>query len=451
MQAPNIEKLAGSKIKLSFIVTPEEAKPYIDEAVTELSISKSIPGFRPGKAPYAEIVKAYGEMAIWEHALERIVRAQYVKAVLDNDLDPVGSPEINVDKLTPNQDISFSVTAPVAPIVETMADFKKERVTFKANEVTDEQVDKALKEIRMMQRKEVASTEPLDKEGAIVIDLEIKKDNVTLEEGTANNYKIFLSEPHYIPGFTDQLIGMKEGEGKTFTLKFPEEHYQKHIAGKDVDFHVKAKQVFTLELPELNDDFAKALGQASMDVLKELIKKNISIEEKNRAREKSEIELLEKLVDESRFSDVAEMLINEEVIKMISELQRSVEERGMKMEDYVASIKKTRDELKLEFIPQALRRIRAATLIKHVAKAEGIAITDEEVDTEIDRILAGIPEKEKETRDRVVSPEYREYVGIMMRNRKSLDLLRKHGIKGYPETSEEDECDEEDCDCGHQH
>jgi trigger factor len=449
MQAPTIEKLAGSKVKLSFVVTPEEAKPYIEESVAELSQSKPIPGFRPGKAPYAEVVKAVGEMAIWEHALERIVRARYVSSVLEHDLDPVGSPEISVEKLTPNQDIAFTVIAPVAPIVETMADYKKERVTFKASEVKDEQIDKALKEIRMMQRKEVASSEPLDKEGMIVIDLEIKKDNVTLEEGTANNYRIYMTEPHYIPGFTDQLIGMKEGEEKTFALEFPKEHYQKHLAGKPVDFCVKAKQVFKLELPELNDDFAKTLGQASMDVLKELIKKNISMEEEGRAREKSEIELLEKLVDESKFSDVAEMLINEEVIKMIKELQNSVEERGMKMEDYVASIKKTRDELKLEFIPQALRRIRAATLIKHVAKTEGIVITDEEVDKEIDRILAGIPEKEKETRDRVISPEYREYVGIMMRNRKALDVLRKNGIKGYPETPEVDECTEEDCGCGH--
>lgn len=448
MQPPIIEKLQGSKVKLSFVVTPEEAKPYLDEAITELSLSKPIPGFRPGKAPYAEIVKAFGEMKIWEHALERIVRARYVATVLENDLDPVGSPEISVEKLTPNQDIAFTVIAPVAPIVEVMADYKKERVAYKASEVTDEQVAKALQELRMMQRKETASKEPLEKDGMVVIDLEIKKDNVILEDGSANNYRVYLSEPHYIPGFTDQLVGIKEGEEKSFNLSFPKDHYQKMLADQPVEFHVKAKSVFKLELPELNDDFAKTLGQASMDVLKELIKKNISIEEDGRSREKSEIELLEKLVNESRFSDVAEMLINEEVIKMIAELERSIEERNMKMSDYLASIKKTRDELKLEFIPQALRRIRAATLIKYVAKTEGIKITDEEADVEVDRILLGIPSTDKETRDRVSSPEYREYVALMMRNRKALELLRSHGITGYPK-EEEHECDDENCD--HQH
>lgn len=448
MQAPTIEKLPGSKVKLSFVVTPEEAKPYLDETVTDMSQAKPIPGFRPGKAPYAEIIKAYGEMAVWEAALERIVRASYVKAILDNELDPVGSPEISVEKLTPNQDIAFTVIAPLAPIVELMADYKKPRVTFKAVEVSDEQVEKALKELRMMQRKETASTEALEKDGAIVIDLEIKKDNVILEDGTANNYRIYMTEPHYIPGFTDQLVGMKAGEEKTFSLKFPEEHYQKHLAGQSVDFHVKAKTVYTLDLPELNDEFAKTLGQASMEALKSLIKKNLSLEEEGRAKEKSEIELLDKLVDETRFSDIPEMLVNEEVIKMLHELERSVEERGMRMEDYLASIKKTRDEMKLEFAPQAMRRIRAATLIKHVAKAEGIKISDEEADAEVDRILAGIPGTDKETRDRVSSPEYHEYVAIMMRNRKALDLLRKSGIEGYP-ADHEHECDDEHCD--HQH
>jgi trigger factor len=449
MQAPIIEKLPGSKVKLSFVVTAEEAKPYIDEATAELSQSKPIPGFRPGKAPYSEVVKQFGEMTIWEHALERIVRARYVSAVLENDLDPVGSPEISVEKLIPNQELAFTVIAPIAPIVEVIADYKKERVTFKANDITDEQLEKALKEIQMMQRKEVASSEPLQKDGMVVIDMQIKKDNVILEDGAATNYRIYMSEPHYIPGFTEQLVGMKAGEEKTFTLDFPKEHYQNHLAGQPVEFHVKATSVFAIELPELNDDFAKTLGQANMDGLKDLIKKNMSLEEEGRAKEKSEIELLEKLVDESRFSDVPELLVNEEVIKMLHELEHSVEERGMKMSDYLASIKKTKDELKLEFAPQALRRIRAATLIKHVAKAEGMTISDEESDAEVDRILTGIPETDKETRTRVSSPEYREYVAIMMRNRKALDLLRKQGIKGYPEHEDDHECDDENCD--HQH
>lgn len=444
MQAPIIEKLSGSKVKLVFTVTPEEADPYVQEAVSEMSISKSIPGFRPGKAPYAEVAKAFGEMRIWEAALERIVRARYMHAILENDIDTVGSPEVQVDKLTPKQTIQFTVIAPVAPVVEKLADYKKERVTFSPRAIEDADIEKALKELRMMQRKEVIKTEPTTIEDVIVIDLDMTRDHVALEDGAARDYKIYLNEPHYIPGFTDQIVGMKAGDEKTFALVFPSEHYQKHLAGQNVDFSVKAKSVFSLELPELNDEFAKSLGQADVEQLKDIIRKNLTLEEEGRASEKAEIELLEKLVDESSFSDAPDLLVNDEIRKMMMELERTVEERHMKVEDYLASIKKTRDELKLELVPQAIRRIRAATLIKNIAKQENITITEKELDDEIDHILSGIRPDDTQTRERVSSPEYREYVAIMMRNRKTLDLLHTHGIKGYPIHAEEDRHDHSD-------
>lgn len=448
MQAPTIEKLPGSKVKLSFVITPEDAQPYVDQAVEALSLNKPIQGFRPGKAPYAEVAKAMGEMTIWEHALELVVRASYMRAIIDHDLDTIGSPEVQVDSVTPKQEMRFTVIAPVSPVIEKLADYTKERVTFNPRNITEEEMEKAVQELRRMQRKEVVTKEPATRESAVVIDLEIKKDNVILEEGTARGYRIYLNEDHYIPGFTDKLIGIKEGEERTFTLPFPESHYQKHLAGKDVDFSAKATAVFTVELPELNDEFAKTLGQPTLAELKAIVRRNMELEEEDKARDKSEIELLEKLTDDSTFGDIPELLINDEVRKMISEMEHGVEDRGMKMEDYLASIKKTRDELKLEFVPQAMRRIKAATLIKEVSKRENVRVSDEELDTEIDHILSGLREDDKETRARIVSPEYREYVSIMMRNRKALDILRKHGISGYPE-EEKHECHDEHCDHHH--
>ena len=439
MKTPIIEQLPGSKVKLVFTVTPEEADSYVNEAAQELSLSKPISGFRPGKAPYAEVAKAFGEMRIWEMALERIVRAWYMKAIIDQDIDTVGSPEVQVDKLAPKQDMQFTVIAPIAPKAETLADYTKERVTFSPRVISDEELDKAMEELRKMQRKEVASEEPSTKDGMVVIDLEMKKDNVILEDGVARDYRIYLSEAHYIPGFSEQLIGLKKGEEKTFSLPFPSEHFQKHLAGQNVDFVVKVKDVFAIELPELNDEFAKSLGQKDLASLKDIVRRNMSLEEEGKAKEKSEIELLEKLVDESKFTDTPDLLVNEEVHKMLQELERGVEERGMRMEDYLASLKKTKDELKLELAPQAIRRIRAATLIKEIAKKENVKVEEAELDAEIDRILSGLREDDAETRKRVTSPEYREYVAIMMRNQKALDILRQNGIKDYPKHEEEED------------
>lgn len=449
MNQPAIEKLTGSKVKLQFTVTPEEAQPYIDEAIKALSESKPIAGFRPGKAPYAEVVKAFGEMHIWETALERIVRASYMRAILDNNLDTVGSPEIQVDKLTPGSEIQFTVIAPIAPMVDKLAGYDKERVDFEAREIKDEEIEVALKDLQKMQRKEVASTEPATKEDLVVLDLDLKRDHVALDDGAAKGYRVYLAEEHYIPGFTDKLVGIKEGEERTFTLPFPKEHFQKHMAGKDVDFTVKVTQIYKLEFPELSGEFAKSLGQDNIDALRKIIKENLTLEEEARAKEKSEIKLLEELVDESTFSEIAELLVNEEVRKMLHELEHTISERGMKIEDYMMSIKKTKDELRLEFVPQAMRRIRAATLIKEIAKRENISVAESEVDTEVDRIIQGITKDDKETRDRVTSPEYREYLAVMMRNQKAIVLLREKGIKNYPKHKESPEhVHGPDCDHG---
>ncbi len=445
MQAPNIERLPGQMVKISFSITPEEAKPYIEESLKALQESKPVPGFRPGKAPYAEAVKQFGEMKVLENALERIVRATYVHAILENDLDTIGSPSIDVTKLVPNEPIEFTVTAPLAPGVERMADYSKPLVTFKPRAVSEEDVEHALMDLRRMQRKEVRSSNPATKEDLIIIDLEMKKDHVILEGGVANGYRIYLAEEHYIPGFAEKLIGMKEGEERTFTLEFPKEHFQKHLAGQNIDFTAKATQIFSIELPELDDAFAKSLGQENVAALRAIIKNNLELEERERSKQSSEIELLEKLVDGSSFTDVPELLVNDEIRKMVRELESSIEERGMKIDDYLASLKKSKDELKLEFIPQAIRRIRTATLVKEVAKREKITVSEEELDAEIDRILHGLRSDDKDARERVISPEYREYVAILMRNQKTVALLRKNGITGWPED------DAEEAETGHVH
>lgn len=431
MQQPTVECVPGSKVILSFHVTVDEAKPYLDETVAAMSTANPIQGFRPGKAPYAEAVKAFGEMRVWQNALERIVRSRYLRAVLDQDLDTVGSPEIRVDKLTPGADIEFTVIAPVAPKVTKLADYDAPLVDFTARAVTDADVEKALAGLRTMQRKEVRSTEPATKEDLVVIDLDMTKDHVTLEGGTGRDYRIYLTEDNYIPGFADKLVGVKEGEERTFTLKFPETHYQKHLAGKDVDFTAKTKSVFKLELPDLDEAFAASLGQSSLDALKKVLHANIGAEEEERARQKSEVALLDKLVDASTFSDIPDLLVNDEVRKMLSEIEHSVEERGMKWPDYLASMKKSVDELKLEFAPQAMRRIKAATIVKEIAKREKVTVTDAELDHEIDHILEGIKKDDRETRERVSSPEYREYVAILLRNQKTLEVVKGKAIRNY--------------------
>lgn len=429
MPETKITYLPKSEVKIEFVVSLDEARPYIDEAVRDLSTSQPIPGFRPGKATYDDAKRSYGEMRILETALERIVRSFYVKTVLTENVDTVGSPEVAVDQLTPGQPIKFNVIAPIAPQVTAFPDLKKCSVTVKPAVVEDKQVEDAIEEMRRMRRTEARVDRPATLEDLVIIDLEMMKDHVILEGGSGRDYRVFLNEAHYIPGLTKELEGIKEGEERKFTLKFPEEHFQKHLAGQPVDFTAKAKGVFELKVPEIDDTFAKGVGIDTVKELREKLKENMMLETKHKVDEAAEIEMLEKLVDDSAFTEVPDLLVNEEIRRMISELEHGVEEQGMKWPDYLASIKKTPDELKLNFSPQAVRRIKTAILIKNLAKREKITVPEEELDAEADRILAGVKPGDMETKERVTSPDFREYMAIQMRNRKTLEWLKSECMK----------------------
>lgn len=427
MPSPIITKLPGSLVEMKFVVTPEEAQPYLDQASIDLQASKPIPGFRPGKAPYDEVKKTFGEMKLWETALERIVRAKYVHAILEDKVDTIGSPAISIDQLVPGQNLKFTVTAPVMPIVLNLISYDQPLIERKTKEVKDTEVDSAIEDLRKMRRQEAVVDRPATKEDMAVVDLEITKDKVIVEGGTSKNYRIYLSEPHYIPGFADQLVGLKKGDTKSFELAFPKDHYQKHLSGQKVTFAVVVNDVFELKVPELNDEFAKSVGLDSLQKLRLVLLENLTKEAEQKSDESSEIQLLEKLVDGSKFSEVPELLVNEEVRRMFSELEHAAEHQGMKMEDYLSQLKKSVDQIKLDMVPQAIRRVQTAVLIKEVSKKENVIVTEDEIDAELDRILSKV--EDKETRDRVSSPEYRDYLMAQMKNRKTLEILKKKGIK----------------------
>jgi len=418
-------------VELKFTVTPEEAKPYLEKTVQEMSENHPIPGFRPGKAPYDEVKKTVGEMQIWQYALEKVVRAWFVKTVLQQNIETVGSPEIAVDQLTPDQDMKFTCTVAIMPKVERLETISAPFVEIRVKEVKDKDIDEAIEDIRKMRREEVVSNDAATKDHMVSLDLEMKKDNVILEGGTARGYRVYLNEDHYIPKFTEQLLGVKKGETKQFSLPFPETHYQKLFAGKTIDFDAKINDVYEIKLPEVNDEFAKTLGLESAKSLRDTIRKNLESEAERKAMDVAEVELLETLVTKSSFSDVPEILANEEVRRMYSELEYDIEHRGGRMADYLSSIKKTAEQIKLDMVPQAMNRVKTSILIREVAKQDGITVTDEEIDGELDRLMASAPDKE--SRERLASPEYREYVQTVMRNRKTLEALKQKGIKGYTE------------------
>lgn len=424
MPAITVSRLPGSEVKLEITVEPAEYTSYLEEGVKSLSQQHPIPGFRPGHLPMSEAKRHFGDMAILEASLERIIRAFYVKALLSEGISAVGSPNISVDKMTPDQPLQFHAIVPVEPTVNKLADLKDCRVEPKTVKATDEQVDEVLDQMRKMRRTETLVDRVSTKDDVVTIDVEMKKDGVSIEGGTGANYKVYLSEPHYLPSFTEQLINTKAGEEKSFTITFPEDHYQKHLAGQVVDVTAKISAVHEMTLPDVNDEFAKDVGLGTAEELRAKLRENLTLEAEQKSMEAAEIEMLEKLIAGSEIEDAPEILVNEEVRRMLAEMRHGAEEQGMKWEDYLSSIKKSMDDLRLELVPQAIKRIKTAVLVKHIAKTNAIDAPTEEVDAEIDRILNSLRSSDKDMREHVTSPDYRDYVHAMLRNRKTIEWLK---------------------------
>ncbi len=414
-------------VELEIEVPVEEMKPYLDKAAAALALEVKIDGFRPEKVPFDVLKKHVGEMAIFEKAAELAVEKTYPKIVKDEHLETIGSPQISVLKLAPGNAFVYKATVALLPEVK-LGDYKKIKVERKKNEVPEKKVDEAMAELQKMQTKEVLVNRPAKKTDKMVLDMDMFLDKVPLEGGQVKNHSIYLSEAYYVPGLTDQLIGLSAGETKEFTLPFPKEHYQKNLAGKDVGFKVKIQSVFELQPPAPDDAFAKTLGQATFLDLKNLIRKNLLTEMENQEEARLEEELLKQVVAASRFGDIPETLVNSEAHKMVHELEDSLAERGINFEDYLKNIKKTEKDLMLDFAPRAVERIKTALAIKEIAAAEKIEATKEEIDAEVAK-LAEAYKNDPELLGRVESEESRQYLANVVKNRKAVLFLKKLTIK----------------------
>lgn len=425
----NIENLDKNQVKLTFTLSVEEVQPHLEEAAKRLSEKTQIPGFRPGKAGYDVVKNRVGEMKIYEEALETMIRSSYVKALLDHGIDTVGSPKIDVQTLAPGNNVVFTAEVSRMPAVTRLADFRSLSVKPNKVETTDKEVDLALNDLRRMQTKEVraAAGEAAGENDKIVVSMEMKKDGVPVEGGQSPNHIIFLNEEYYIPGLKEHVLGMKEGESKEFALEFPKDHVQKMLAGASVDFTVGLKEIFHLDMPEADEAFAKNLGQPDLKTMRELIRTNITNEKQGQETYRQEKEMLEAIAKDSRFDDIPDLLLNEELRKMIQELQQGVENQGGNFENYVKSLGKSLADLKLEFTPQALTRIKVALVIRKIAEEEKIEVEDKEIDAELDRLAEQY--EDEQVRKQIYSPEYREYVSTMLRNRKVIDMLRGIMVK----------------------
>jgi len=425
-----VEKLDKNRVKITVTVPVEDVEAAMHHTAEHMAEDTKIPGFRPGKATYESLKQRFGEMKILEAAVEEIIRDTLVPAMLDEDLETVGQPFFAMEKMVPGSEMIYSAEISLMPSVTKLADYNSLSLEAKKSEADDNLFTQAKNDLLRMKTKETraASDRALTKGDKAVINMTMKKDGVVLEGGEAQNHGVFTSEPYYIEGFIDKIIGAKEGEERVFALKFPADHYQKHLAGQDVDFVVKMNEIFTLDIPNWDDEFAKSLGIGNAVELETKIKENLSAEKAEEESRRQEKEVLELIANKSTFDEFGDLLVNQELEKMMVELQDWVYKNGMEFEKYVQSIGKSVAELKLDFTPQAIMRLKVALILNEISKNEKIEVDAADVDKELDEVAKTVGENQ-EAREYVYSPAFRDRIEHQMRNKKTVEFLKMKIVK----------------------
>lgn len=420
-----VKKLEKSQIEITVELSAVEIQPYLLKAAEKLSQEIKIEGFRPGKAPY-EIIKAkLGEMAILEKTLADIINKTYQQILKEKEIITIGQPKIEVEKLAPNNPLVYKATVAILPKVK-IGDYKKIRLKRQKIEVKDEQVNRALADIQKMRAKETLAARPAQKGDRLEIDFEIFLDKAPIEHGRQVKYPLTIGENRFIPGFEDQLMGIRAGETKEFELKFPDDYYQKSLAGKTSEYRVKANSVFAVELPKLDDEFAKNISNQQFKTIGELkdnIKKNLAEEEKNKQEQKLEIEMLDKIVEASEFEAIPEILIANEARKIMRELEDDITRQDFKFDDYLKSLKKTKEELEKDFLPQAEKRAKTSIIAREIYQKQQFVVSEDEVKKEIEEIIKSYPAN-LEAKKQLETEAYQEYLRNVIGNRKVIEYLK---------------------------
>ncbi|HAD22868.1 MAG TPA: trigger factor [Kandleria vitulina] len=423
-----VNKLEKSMVEVKATFSKEEWKDAQDRALNKVAANANLDGFRKGKAPKALIKAKVGTKALLAEAVDEILSTSYAKVFVENNITPVAQPEANVEVMTEDE-LKITFTAPVAPEVE-LKQYKGLEAKKKAVRVTSKEVDERLasyqNEFAELELKEDGEVEDGDTAN---IDFEGFKDGVAFEGGKGENYPLEIGSGSFIPGFEEQLIGMKVGEEKEINVKFPEEYQAPELAGADATFKVKVHEIKTKILPALDDELAKDVnieGVETLDQLKNHIKEDIRAQKKAEAERKFDEDVFEAVV-EANPVEVPQAMVDTEVQTMVSEMTENLSRQGLNMDLYTQLTGQSLDDMKAQMADQAEKRVKFQLIIDAVVKAENIEVTDEELDEQYKEIAAYYSRDVEEIKKIFAGQEYRVKADVA--NKKAVDFIKENVSK----------------------
>jgi trigger factor len=425
------DKIEGSQVVLNIEVDAEEMESAIKKAYHRLGAKTTVPGFRKGKAPPEMLERYFGREALVEDAVEHLLPEVYDRAIQEQEVDSIAQPQVDVIQIDP---LSFKATVPVRPTIE-LDDYHQVKFEQETVEVTEEEEAEALERIRYMQAPWAPMERPAKSGDLLAIDVEGTVEGEVVINEKEGWYQLSPDLPNALPGFAEQLEGAEKGEERIFTLTLPEE--QGESGGKECSFKVLVSEIKEKKLAELDDDFAKSLGQGleTLDSLKEKIAADLRLRKEMEAKSNLEEKAIKALVDLAR-AEFPDIMVQNEIDHLISERERHFGDRHG-LEDYLNSLKKTQEEFRNELRPMAERIVLRSLVLQRFAELEGIEVGAADIDAEVEHMMQYA--SDEGVRRLFDSSSARESLGRNLFIRKAIDRLVEIATAGEASVASEEE------------
>ena len=399
------EKIDNSQVVLEVEVDPEEEENSLEEAYRRLVKKAEIPGFRKGKAPRAMFERFIGRDVLLQEAMERLVPQLLARAIEEQELEPIDQPEVEIVQTDP---VIFKATIPLSPTVE-LGDYKAVRIPREPVEVNDEDVTRVIDRLREEQAPWSPVERPVQIGDLVVMDVEGKIGEEELDKREGIQYQVFADFAFPVPGFAEKLVGVEQGKETEFTISFPADHERSELAGNECWFKVLISEVKEKKLPELDDEFAKSVGEEfdSVDALRERITANLRGMAEEQATRGYEEQVIDAVVDQASV-EYPPVLVERDIDGMIGEQERELRANRMSLEDYLTRAQMSPEQLRDELRPLATKRVTRSLVLSKVMEDEAIEVGDEEMDGEIETMAQAAGDKGDELRQFFKSPVGRQ-------------------------------------------
>jgi trigger factor len=424
------ERIEKNKAKLEFEIESSLVEQELQAAYLKTAHKYNIPGFRRGKAPRKIIEARFGDMVFFEDAFDTLFPRVYEEALEEYKIDPIERPKIEIVKIEKGENLVVTAEVTVKPEVE-LGQYKGLEAEKVEHNVTDDEVATEIERARDRAARYIDSEEPVKEGDRVTIDYSGSVDGVKFEGGTATDQMLEIGSKTFIPGFEEQVIGLKKDEEKAIDVVFPEDYRAEELKGKAAKFDIKVKDIKTKQLPELDDEFAKDVSEhETLDQLREDIKKRMQETADKQAKSYMEEMVIAKAVENAKV-EIPDKMVDNQLEYMLHDMEYDLSMRGISLKQYFDYIQSDEDSFKKQYRDEAYNRVKSRLVLEAISIAENVSVSDEEYEGEVDKLAQSAgkaPEAYKES----IGEKESEYIKHQLTVNKTITLLTENSIIVQP-------------------